>query len=102
MFDQAGLYNFEQYNAERIALDAMAMQTWNHKLHKQALAKGIDYADFIQYTLALGPSSTQADTIEKTDNTINHFKRLDIKASYKRQPDTHSKWGKQKSRNTHR
>lgn len=46
----------------RDAHDPMAVQTLNYKLREQALAKGIDYADFVQYGLTLESSSTQAGT----------------------------------------
>lgn len=46
----------------RDAHDPMAVQTLNYKLREQALAKGIDYADFVQYGLTLESSSTQANT----------------------------------------
>ena len=86
VLDQPRLCNFEQHINETDVRDAIFIQTSNHKLRMQALTKGIDYANFIQYGLALESSSTQADTIEKTDSTINHVTRSDKKV--KLQPPT--------------
>ena len=72
----------------------MAMQTLKHKLRRQVLGKGIDYAGFIQYGLTLESSSTQEDTIEKDASTINRVTRSDRKTSHNHKPDTHSKWDK--------
>ena len=71
--DQAKLCNFDGYNAKRAARDVMAIQTSNHKLWKQALAKGMDYPNLIKHGLALEASKNQADTIKKAEG-INQIK----------------------------
>ena len=73
VLDQAKLCNFEGYNAQRAARDAMTMQTANHKLRKQALADGLEYQDFIKYGLAIEASSNQADSIEKADVAVSRI-----------------------------
>ena len=73
VIDQAKLCNFDGYNAKRAARDVMAIQTSNHKLWKQALAKGMDYPDFFKYGLALEASKNHADTIKKAEG-INQIK----------------------------
>ena len=74
VMDQAKLCNFDGYNAKRAARDAMAMQTSNHKLRKQALAEGLAYPDFIKYGLVIEASNSQADTIEKAESGVNRLR----------------------------